>query len=203
MQTSVQMWSRLVLVSLWLYFSSALPTITLYGFNRNLTLTRSQDGTTLVVWMQYRIQNGLVNIPPYTLYSPSYSRTSTTIFQEAPSSAISFIPQTVREWNSLSKKTTSASLILVTFNFFSCLCCSTDKLQPPLVTALAVYSYIVLTSFQTWTEAIQSVSKKQKKELLTPTCPALQRKKKNKEKAMKLSNQVKPLLLFLLLIFLL
>jgi hypothetical protein len=85
--------------------------------------------------MLYRIENGLVDIPPSTLYRPAHSRTrgrnSTAIFQEHskhPALHNSFVPRTVREWNKLSTETTSAPSVVT---FFSRLRCSSSDLQPP------------------------------------------------------------------------
>ncbi|KAL8570711.1 hypothetical protein ACOMHN_039146 [Nucella lapillus] len=85
--------------------------------------------------MLYRIENGLVDIPPSTLYRPSHSRTSgrnsTAIFQEHskhPALHNSFVPRTVREWNKLSTETTTAPSVVI---FLSRLRCSSSDLQPP------------------------------------------------------------------------
>ncbi|KAL8563420.1 hypothetical protein ACOMHN_054782 [Nucella lapillus] len=85
--------------------------------------------------MLYRIENGLVDIPPSTLYRPSHSRTSgrnsTVIFQEHskhPALHNSFVPRTVREWNKLSTETTTAPSVVI---FLSCMRCSSSDLQPP------------------------------------------------------------------------
>ncbi|KAL8592877.1 hypothetical protein ACOMHN_050704 [Nucella lapillus] len=85
--------------------------------------------------MLYRIENGLVDIPPSTLYRPSHSRTSgrnsTAIFQEHskhPALHNSFVPRTVREWNKLSTETTTASSVVI---LLSRLRSSSSDLQPP------------------------------------------------------------------------
>ncbi|KAL8610129.1 hypothetical protein ACOMHN_024595 [Nucella lapillus] len=113
--------------------------------------------------MLYRIENGLVDIPPSTLYRPSHSRTrgrnSTAIFQEHskhPALHNSFVPRTVREWNKLSTETTTAPSVVI---FLSRLRCSSSDLQTPRLATSDYTSIVYNFNHVLHIEAIQPAGK--------------------------------------------